>query len=177
MKRIFNYGLLAALAAVVPATTLTARVEDLKVKAEEAIQNFKTADPTLTNFFNKAAGFAILPGVGEGGFILGGARGDGLVYEKTNLVGKVTMSEFSLGAQVGGGSFAEIIFFETPEALKAFKQSQWEMSAKAKATIAASGASVNAKYEQGVAVFTLPKSGVMVAAAVGGQKFKFEPIK
>ncbi len=177
MKRIFNYGLLAALAAVVPATTLTARVEDLKVKAEEAIQNFKTADPTLTNFFNKAAGFAILPGVGEGGFILGGARGDGLVYEKTNLVGKVTMSEFSLGAQVGGGSFAEIIFFETPEALKAFKQSQWEMSAKAKATITASGSAANAKYEQGVAVFTMPKSGVMVAAAIGGQKFKFEPIK
>jgi len=177
MKNMLNYGLLAALAALASTTTLTARPEDLKMKAEEAVQNFKMTDPSLTNFFNKAAGFAILPGVGEGGFIIGGARGDGLVYEKTNLVGKVTMSEFSLGAQVGGGSFAEIIFFETPEALKAFKESQWEMSAKAKATIAASGAAVNAKYEQGVAVFTLPKAGVMVAAAVGGQKFKFEPIK
>ncbi len=50
-------------------------------------------------------------------------------------------------------------------------------SAAAKATVAASGAAVNAKYEQGVAVFTLPKSGVMVAAAIGGQKFKFEAIK
>src|SRR5262245_24170682 len=177
MKSKLNHRLLATLAAVALTTTFTAHSADLKLKSEEAIQNFKMADPSLTNFFSKAAGFAILPGVGEGGFILGGARGDGLVYEKTNLVGKVTMSEFSLGAQVGGGSFAEIIFFETPEALKTFKASQWEMSAKAKATIAASGASVNAKYEQGVAVFTLPKAGVMVAAAVGGQKFKFEAIK
>ena len=51
------------------------------------------------------------------------------------------------------------------------------MDAQAKAAVAASGASVNAKYQQGVAVFTLPKSEAMVKAAVGGQKFKFEPFK
>ena len=139
--------------------------------------NFKSTDPTLTNFFAKAAGYAILPSVGEGGFIIGGAHGDGLVYEKDKLVGKVTMSEVSIGAQVGGGTFAELIFFENEESLKSFKGSKWEMSAKAKANIAASGVAANAKYEQGVAVFTLPKAGAMVAAAVGGQKFKFEEIK
>ena len=168
---------LAALLVVALASTLTVRAEDLKVKAQEALANFKLADPTLTNFFAKAAGYAILPGVGEGGFIIGGAHGDGLVYEKGKLVGDVSMSEVSIGAQVGGGSFAEIIFFETPAALKAFKSAKWEMSAKAKANVAASGVAANAKYEQGVAVFTLPKSGAMVAAAVGGQKFKFEPLK
>ena len=115
--------------------------------------------------------------MGEGGFIIGGQHGDGLVYEKAKLIGKVTMSEVSVGAQVGGGSFAELIFFETEAALKDFQKDQWVMSAKAKASVAASGVAENAKYEQGVAVFTLPKKGVMVSAALGGQKFKFEPIK
>jgi len=177
MKQKLPKHKLAALLAVALASTMTARAADLQPKAEEAVKNFKMTDPTLTNFFAKAAGYAILPGVGEGGFIFGGEHGDGLVYEKDKLVGKVTMSEVSVGAQVGGGSFAEIIFFETESALQGFKKSQWEMSAKAKANAAAAGASVNAKYEQGVAVFTLPKTGLMVAAIVGGQKFKFEAIK
>jgi lipid-binding SYLF domain-containing protein len=156
---------------------MTMRAADLKAKSDEAIQNFKLADPGLTNFFAKAAGYAILPSVGEGGFIIGGEHGDGLVYAKDKLVGKVTMSEVSIGAQVGGGSFAELIFFETASALRSFETSKWEMSAMAKANVAASGVAANAKYEQGVAVFTLPKSGAMVAAAVGGQKFKFETLK
>jgi lipid-binding SYLF domain-containing protein len=177
MKRILQNAIPAALLIAVLCPTFIARAEDLKAKSEEAVQNFKLADPGLTNFFAKAAGFAILPGVGEGGFIFGGEHGDGLVYEKDKLIGKVTMSEVSVGAQVGGGSFAEVIFFETEAALKDFEKSKWEMSAKAKASIAASGVAENAKYEQGVAVFTLPKGGVMVAAAVGGQKFKFKAIK
>src|SRR6266436_501797 len=178
MKSLLKHAGLSLLAGTVAlASTLATNAEDLTVKAEEAVQHFKAADTGLTNFFVKAAGYAILPGVGEGGFIFGGEHGDGLVYEKDKLVGKVTMSEVSVGAQVGGGSFAEIIFFETDSALQGFKKSQWEMSAKAKANAAAAGASVNAKYEQGVAVFTLPKTGLMLAAIVGGQKFKFEAIK
>jgi lipid-binding SYLF domain-containing protein len=178
MKRIFQNTLLIVLFITVLSPSLSALADgDLKAKSEEAVQNFKLADPGLTNFFAKAAGYAILPGVGEGGLIIGGEHGDGLVYENDKLIGKVTMSEVSVGAQVGGGSFAEVIFFETEAALKDFKKSKWEMSAKAKANIAASGVAENAKYDQGVAVFTLPKTGAMVAAAVGGQKFKFKAIE
>jgi lipid-binding SYLF domain-containing protein len=99
-----------------------------------------------------------------------------LLYEKGKPTGKVTLTEVSVGAQVGGGSFSEVIFFETQAALNSFKTTKYEMSAAAKATVAASGAAANAKYDQGIAVFTLPKSGAMVAAAIGGQKFKFEPL-
>jgi lipid-binding SYLF domain-containing protein len=174
-QKLLRHSLPALLLAAL-ASTLSVRAEDLKVKAQEALANFKLADPTLTNLFASAAGYAILPGVGEGGFIIGGEHGDGLLYEKDKLVGKVTMSEVSVGAQVGGGSFAEIIFFETADALKDFQKTKWEMSAKAKASIAASGVAANAKYEDGVVVFTLPKSGAIVAAAVGGQKFKFKEL-
>ena len=177
MKSTLRNTILVPILTAALCSTFAAWAEDLEAKSAEAVQNFKTADPGLTKFFDKAAGYAILPSVGEGGFIIGGQRGDGLVYEKDKLIGKVTMSEVSVGAQVGGGKFAELIFFETEEALKDFQKSQWVMSAKAKASVAASGVAENAKYEQGVAVFTLPKKGVMVAAALGGQKFKFEAIK
>ena len=177
MKSTLRNTVLVPLMLAALSSTFTAWAEDLEAKSTEAVQNFKTADPGLAKFFDKSAGYAILPSVGEGGFIIGGQRGDGLVYEKDKLIGKVTMSEVSVGAQVGGGKFAELIFFETEEALKDFQKSQWVMSAKAKASVAASGVAENAKYEQGVAVFTLPKKGVMVAAALGGQKFKFEAIK
>lgn len=187
MKRLLHHTMVAALLVVALTPTFTTRAaagtkkqeeaKKLETESQQAILNFKTADPTMTNFFAKAAGYVILPGVGEGGFILGGARGKGLVFENGKVVGNATMSEVSIGAQVGGGSYAEVIFFETAEGLKSFKGSKWEMSAKAKANVAASGAAANAKYELGIAVFTLPKSGAMVAAAVGGQKFKFEPVK
>jgi lipid-binding SYLF domain-containing protein len=168
---------IAALLALALAVTVPAHAGGLKAASQEAVQNFKQADPSLSKFFRNSVGYAILPSVGEGGLIIAGKHGDGLLYEKGKVTGKVTMSAVTIGAQVGGGKFSEVIFFETNAALNSFKGSNYEMSAAAKASIAASGVAARAKYEQGVAVFTLPKSGAMVAAAVGGQKFKFEPIQ
>jgi lipid-binding SYLF domain-containing protein len=105
---------------------------------------------------------------------VGGAHGKGLVYEKTTLVGQATLTQASVGAQVGGQTFAELIFFETPAALQDFKAGKFEMSAEVSAVAAAEGASKSADYKKGVAVFTLPKSGLMVSASIGGQKFKYE---
>jgi len=168
---------IAALLALALALTNPVHAGGLKPASQEAIQNFKAADPGLSKFFRNSVGYAILPSVGEGGFIIAGKHGDGLLYEKGKVTGKVTMSAVTIGAQAGGGKFSEVIFFETNAALNSFKGSNYAMSAAAKASIAASGVAARAKYEQGVAVFTLPKSGAMVAAAVGGQKFKFEPIQ
>ena len=166
-----------ALFALALATTYTVHAGGLKPAAQAAVQNFKAADPGLSKFFNNSVGYAVLPSVGEGGFIIAGKHGDGLLFENGRVTGKVTMSAVTVGAQAGGGKFSEIIFFETRAALNSFKQSSFAMSAAAKASIAASGVAARAKYDQGVAVFTLPKSGAMVAAAVGGQKFKFEPMQ
>jgi lipid-binding SYLF domain-containing protein len=176
MKRILKNGIVATLVAIAHISAMTAHAEDEQAKVAAAIANFKLADPSLTKFFTDSAGYAVLPDVGEGGFIIGGEHGHGLLYEKGKPTGKVTLTEVSVGAQAGGGSFSEVIFFDTQASLNNFKTSTYAMSATAKATAAASGAAANAKYNQGVAVFTLPKSGAMVAAAIGGQKFKFEPV-
>lgn len=149
--------------------------ETLKSEATQAISAFKNADSAMAPFFEKSAGSAVFPSVGKGGFVVGGARGKGVVYQKDNVIGHATLTQASIGAQAGGQSFAEIIFFETPQALQDFKQGKFEMSADISAVVAAEGAAKSVKYKNGVAVFTMPKKGLMVQASVGGQKFKFEP--
>ena len=149
--------------------------DELGAEAQKAIKALQSADSGLTNCFARAAGFAVFPSVGKGGFIFGAEHGNGVVYEKGKPVGEATLTEINVGPQVGGQSFYEVIFFETAEALSNFKQGNFEMSAEVSAVAAAEGASLNAKYRDGVMVFTLPRSGLMVQASIGGQKFKYKP--
>lgn len=142
-----------------------------------AIDAFQRADSTLTNRFATAVGYAVFPNVGKGGFVLGGAHGNGLVFERGKLIGRTSMTQVTVGAQVGGQEFAELIFFETKEALDEFKEGEFAMSAQVGAVAAAEGAAENARYKDGVLVFTRAKQGLMAEASVGGQKFKFRPIE
>lgn len=170
--------LLASVAVAVWAVVSTQAADRKKLEADvaAAIKAFQKADSGLKATFEKAAGYAVFPNVGKGGFVLGGAHGNGLVYEQGKLIGTASLTQVTVGAQVGGQEFAEVIFFEDPATLERFKESQLEMSAQLSAVAAAEGASRNAKYEQGVLVFTQAKKGLMAEASVGGQKFKFRPL-
>ena len=150
--------------------------DDVQAEAQQAMANFQQADSSLKQYFDSSAGYAIFPSVAKGGLVVGGAHGKGIVYAKGTAIGKASLSQASIGAQAGGQTFAEVIFFETPAALNDFKGGNFEMSADVSAVAAAEGASKAAKYKNGVMVFALPKKGLMVQATVGGQKFKFEPL-
>jgi lipid-binding SYLF domain-containing protein len=174
-KKIRNLALAGFSVMAVLSSSTAQAAEDLRNECKQAVADFLKADSTLEKFVKDSAGYAIFPNVGKGGLVIGGAHGKGLVYEKSNVVGQATMTQASIGAQIGGQTFAEIIFFETPAALSDFKAGKFEMSAEASAVAAAEGASKTAKYKEGVAVFTRPKKGLMAQASIGGQKFKFEP--
>ena len=174
-KHILSTLLFLSLAAVLPALALDEK--KLKADAEEAIKMFKKNDPSLADRFKTAAGYAVFPNVGKGGFIVGGAHGNGVVYDKGTAIGHASLTQVSVGAQIGGQEFSEVIFFEDKAALDNFKGKEWAMSAGVSAVAAASGASARAKYNQGVLVFTMAKGGLMAEASVGGQKFKFEEFK
>ena len=173
----------AVVCVVAVLSTSVARADDenLRTETQQAMADFKKTDSTLQQFIDNSAGYAVFPSVGKGGFIVGGAHGKGLVYQRDKVIGdkvigKATVTQASIGAQVGGQTFDEIIVFETPEALNDFKSEKYEMNAELSAVAAKEGASAAAQYKKGVAVFTLPKKGLMAQASVGGQKFKFEPI-
>jgi len=170
-------NLVSAVILLICGSPLLAGADDLSVEAERAIKALQSADSRLTNWFNTAAGYAVFPSVGKGGLVFGAEHGNGLVYEKGNPIGEATLTEINVGPQVGGQSFYEVIFFETSEALAIFKASDFEMSAEVSAVAAAEGASLNTKYVYGARVFTLPRTGLMAQASIGGQKFKYKPLK
>lgn len=151
------------------------REQKEKAAVQETITKFKNADPSMKVFFEKAYGYVVFPGIGKGGFIIGGGHGDGWVYEQGNHIGRASVTQLTVGAQIGGQSFSEIIFFEDKKILDAFKQGNWELSAQVSAIMVKAGASKDASYNNGVAVFTMPKKGLMAEASVGGQKFKYTP--
>jgi lipid-binding SYLF domain-containing protein len=144
-------------------------------EAQATVVDFKKADPEMSRFFDKAVGYAVFPTVKKGAVGVGGASGSGIVFEKGTAVGKASLTQVTIGAQIGGQTYSEVIFFETASALTDFKKGTLALAAQASAVAASAGASKDVKYQDGVAVFTHEKGGLMAEASVGGQKFRFEP--
>ncbi len=156
------------------ALPLAARAGDVK-DAQETVAVFKKTDPGLSRFFERSVGWAVFPTVGKGAIGIGGAHGSGVLFERGKAVGTCTLTQLTVGFQLGGQAYSEIIFFESEKTLTDFKNGALALAAQVSAVAAAEGASANAKYQLGVAVFTIAKGGLMYEASVGGQKFSFEP--
>jgi len=145
--------------------------------AEKAKEAFIVKNKSMAKYFAEADAYVIFPNVGEGAFIVGGASGNGAVYENGQLIGMAKMKKIDVGAQIGGEAYREAILFNSDESLKRFKDDDFELSAKVSAVLVKDGASLNADYRDGVAVFTMPKAGLSVEASVGGQNFEFIPFE
>jgi lipid-binding SYLF domain-containing protein len=165
-----------------------AKAEQKRKAAEETIAKFKEKDPSMERFFDNAWGYAVYPTVGTGALIVGGAHGTGLVYKnitisalmhpyqaKGKIVGRSTLSQGTVGLQAGGQSYSEIIFFKDKAAFDTLKDGKLKLARQASAIAVTAGASADAAYDGGVAVFTMGKGGLMLQAAIGGQEITFEP--
>ncbi|MBN8281414.1 MAG: lipid-binding SYLF domain-containing protein [Gammaproteobacteria bacterium] len=168
--------LLTALVLLVLPGVVRAHEDDLEKRAAAALESFQKADSTLAAKLSRAAGYAVFPNVGKGGFVIGGAHGRGVAYEGGRVIGRAKITQVTVGAQIGGKAFRELILFETREALDRFKASKFEMNAQASAVAAAEGVSKDARYREGVLVLTQAIRGLMAEASVGGQRFLFEAV-
>ena len=147
-----------------------------QLEVQTAIVAMKAKDPGMDAWFKNAAGYAVFPKVGKGAVGIGGAHGNGLVIAGDKVIGKTEMSQISIGLSLGGQGYAEFIFFKDATALADFKRGNWESGAQASAVLVKAGASADAAYNKGVAIFTNISGGVMADASVGGQKFEYTPI-
>ena len=162
--------------------TAAAERQAMLKDAEATVAAFLRADPGLSRFFDGAMGYAVFPSVGKGAVGVGAAHGTGVLFERSGVlfksrkpIGETSLTQVTVGAQLGGQAYSEVVFFETEHALARFKKGEFAMAAEVSAVIAASGASADVKYANGVAVFTMTKGGLMAEASVGGQKFGFTP--
>jgi lipid-binding SYLF domain-containing protein len=151
-------------------------VENMDAKAQEAKAEMLSDDESMQRYFDSAAAYVIIPTVGKAGIGIGGARGTGLLYEDGKPSAKVTLTQLTIGFQWGGQAYSEFLFFKDAKALENFKRGNYELGAQASAVAVTAGASADASYDGGVAIFTRAKGGLMYEASVGGQKFKVEAL-
>jgi lipid-binding SYLF domain-containing protein len=130
----------------------------------------------MEKIFSDAVGYAVFPTVGKGAIGIGGARGKGWVYHGGSVIGKSTLTQVSIGFQLGGQAYSEIVFFQTRQALDNFKLGHLKLDAQASAIALTARASADLAYRNGVAIVTMAKGGLMYEASVGGQKFSFTPV-
>ena len=149
------------------------KVEKASNNTIKALNKFKNIS-SLKPYFKKARGYAVFPNVGKGGFGIGGARGKGEVFEKGDVIGSTTLTQLSVGFQLGGQAFSQIIFFKNKKSLERFTEGNFEFGASASAVLISEGANASADYSDGVAVFTFSKGGLMYEASIGGQKFSYK---
>ena len=165
-------------------------------KTADTIKVFRGAGQSGP-FFDKCYGYAVFPTIGKGGVGIGGAHGKGKVYAGGKQVGDTAMTQLTIGLQLGGQAYSEIIFFESKAAFDKFTSGNFEFGAQASAVAITAGASAQAgtsgatagasatqkdaataaKYANGMAVFTVAKGGLMYEASLGGQKFSYTPKK
>ena len=162
----------------------------------DTVKLFRNAGQSA-RFFDSAYGYAVFPTIGKGGIGIGGAHGSGRVYAKDAQLGDTSMTQVTIGLQLGGQAYSQIIFFQNKHAFDEFASGNFEFGAQATAIAITAGASAQATtggtgagasgtqshaktaggYQKGMAVFTVAKGGLMYEASIGGQKFSYTPKK
>jgi len=149
--------------------------DELVMQAKMTVADFERKDPEMKPVMEHAAGYAVFPNVNKAGLAIGAANGQGVLFEHGRPVGRVTITQVSIGAQAGAQSFSELVLLQTPSAVKSIKTENLKFAASLSAIAASAGVARDLQYRNGVAVITIPKGGLMAEAAVGGQSFKYEP--
>lgn len=187
-KRFF--GLAALLCLLLSPLTFAGEYDD-------ALQSFRAAKQTAP-FFDNAYGYVVFPTIGKGGFGIGGAHGAGRVYAQGKYVGDTTVTQLTVGFQMGAQAFSQMIFLEDERAFQSFTSGNFEFSAQATAVAITAGVSAeantgggtatsasggrndanvtNSGYRKGLAIFTIARGGLMYEASLGGQKFSYKPL-
>ena len=163
-------------------------------KYDDTIRIFRNAGESAS-FFGESYGYAVFPTIGKGGIGIGGAYGKGRVYKHGMYVGDASVAQVSVGFQLGGQAYSQIVFFKDKRAFDEFTSGSFEFGAEASAVAITAGANAGAstagtsagasggrhdattvgKWYKGMAVFTVAKGGLMYEASIGGQRFKYTP--
>jgi lipid-binding SYLF domain-containing protein len=160
---------MAALAAWAPDKN-----DKMELSVAQTLIGAKEKDSSLEDVLNGAYAYAVFPKVGKGGIGIGGAHGKGIVIRGDSTVATTSLSQLTVGFQLGGQVYSQFILFKDKTAFDNFARGNFELGAQASAVAITLGASADANYDGGVLVFTIAEGGLMYEATVGGQKFKYQ---
>lgn len=141
--------------------------------SDRVVDRMVQQDPRLEPLLQDMYAYAVFPNVGQGGFIVAGGSGNGVVYQDGQPIGFAEMRQGSIGATLGGQTFSELIVFEDEFAFERFKRGNFGLNANASATMIRSGSADRATFNGGVATFIFDEQGAMAEASIGGQTFNY----
>lgn len=176
-----KYHIVAAIALAVAACTSPAPSSpkaqaSLEDQAGATLGEMFTRAPELHSLVNSSAGYAVFPSVGAAGaFVAGGAHGKGVLYENGYPVGFVSLSQASIGPQLGGQTFSELLVLRSPYDVQQLKAGNFKLGAEASAVVLNAGAGVAGSVASGRTVFIYPRGGLMASLSVSGQQINFQP--
>jgi len=177
MKRKYQYLLTALMIVGVAAgcSTSSEQSDELTSDVKAAKEEFLKGDSSLNTILGSASGYVVFPSVAKGAVGVGAATGKGQLFVSghSHPQGEAALTQLTIGLQMGGQAYSELLVFQDSSTLDNFQKGNFEFSAQATAVAVTAGASANAKYEKGVMVFTIAKGGLMYEASIGGQKFSY----
>jgi lipid-binding SYLF domain-containing protein len=139
------------------------------------LAKLREKSPAMEKVLADAAGYAVFPSVGKAAIGVGGARGKGVVYAHGRRIGRSTLSQLTVGLQLGGQEYSEVVIFKDDASLSSFKRGKLKLNAQASAIALDERVGADLPYRDGVAIITMAKGGLMYEASVGGQKFSYRP--
>jgi lipid-binding SYLF domain-containing protein len=154
--------------------TATGRL-NLEESALATLSEMEARDPSLRGVLMDAYAYVVMPSVGKGGVIVGGAFGRGILYEQGRATGYVELAQASIGAQLGGQTFAELIVLRDASEVREIKAGTFDLGADASVVALTVGSASSASLDQGTSVFVMPRGGLMVDLSVSGQKLDYRP--
>jgi ElaB/YqjD/DUF883 family membrane-anchored ribosome-binding protein len=147
----------------------------IEQEANATLRALEEKDPGLKRMLKKAYGYAVFPSVGKASLVVGGSYGKGAVFQHGKFIGYATIGQTTVGVQIGGDTFAEVILFENREAFERMKHGKMSFAADASAVLVKAGAAAAKGFGPGTRAFVYGKGGMLLEAAIGGQKFSFKP--
>lgn len=153
----------------------TAGRNNLEASARDTVNAMIRRDPGLQTVLNRSAGYVVFPKVGKGGALIGGAFGQGVLFERGQRTGFVKLEQASIGAQLGGETFAELLVLQDAAVVRDVKDGDLTLGADAGVTVLTAGAAATTEFNRGIAAFVMPLGGMMVDVSVSGQRIQYIP--
>lgn len=140
-----------------------------------ALKQLQQKHPEIKKVLDESAGYAVIPSIGRASLVLGGAYGIGEVFAHDRVIGYAAVIELTIGVQVGGTTFHELVVFHDEGSLKRFKSGKFAFAADAAVELVKAGAQASHGFGASSSIYVFADGGMLLDLAIGGQKFVFKP--
>ena len=173
---IFSLALLISTSAMAAPTKVDQERQEIRKMAQGILARLYKAQPSAKAAINRAAGYAAFSDFGMKIFVAGGGTGKGLAVDnKSKKETFMKMVEIQTGLGMGVKKFSLVWVFETPEALRTFVDSGWELGAQT--SVAAKAGDKGAAFQGAMAVapgvwlYQLTETGLALELTAKGTKY------